>query len=79
MQSLSAKDYIAKIPVDSAKVVAITGDKDDNTLPRFGRECIEKMKASGIDARFKLVEHRGHNSVLASESIVNAVRELSAP
>ena len=73
------RNYIPRIPVDKARVVAITGERDNNTLPRFGKACVDEMKARGIDARFELVEGRGHGSVLASETIVDAVREVSKP
>ena len=78
-QSLSARDHIPEIPVGSAKVVAVTGDRDNNTLPRFGKECIDQMKARGIDARFERVEDRGHSSILASYAVIHAVMEVSEP
>ena len=78
-QRLPARDHIPEIPVDSVKVVAVTGDRDNNTLPMFGQECIDKMKARGIDARFELVEDRGHVSILASHAVIHAVMEVSEP
>ena len=78
-QSLSARDYIAKIPAGSVRVVAITGTKDNNTLPKFGRECVYKMMDRAIDARFELASNRGHGSVLYSESVINAIEDVSTP
>ena len=78
-ESLSAWDYIDKIPVGSTKVIAITGSKDPNTLPKFAKRCIDKMKARGIDARLELAVGMKHNAVFLSDKILKAVEELSKP
>lgn len=78
-ESLSAWDYISKIPADSAKVIAITGAADNNTLPEFGKRCVDRMKERGMDARLELAEGLGHGSVFLSDSILKAVEELLTP
>lgn len=75
-ESLSAWDYIPKIPADSVKVIAITGTADNNTLPKFARRCIDAMKERGIDARLELADGLGHMSVFLSDKILAAVEEL---
>ena len=72
-ESLSARDYIANVPA-TTKVIAITGQRDRNTLPKFSKKCVKEMKSHGIDARFKMVSTprvRGHGSVMRS-SVVSA-------
>ena len=78
-QSLSARDFIAKIPVGSVRVVAVTGTRDDHRLPKFGRECIYRIMDRGIDARFELASNWGHGSVLFSESVTNAIEDVATP
>ena len=78
-ESLSAWDYIPKIPPASVKVIAITGAADNNTLPKFARRCIDKMKARGIAARLELADDLGHGSVFLSDKILAAVEELMKP
>lgn len=75
-ESLSAWDYIPKIPVGSVKVIAITGTADNNTLPKFARRCIDAMKKRGIDARLELADGLGHGSVFLSDKVLAAVEEL---
>lgn len=75
-ESLSAWDYIPKIPAGSVKVIAITGTADENTLPKFAKRCIDKMKERRIDARLELAEGLGHGSVFLSDKILAAVEEL---
>ena len=78
-RSLSAHDHIARVPV-TAQVVALTGERDRNTLPRFAQQCVEAMVAHGIDARFEPVttpEFRGHGSVMRSPAVTHAVMEVT--
>ena len=51
-ESLSARDYIANVPT-TTKVIAITGQRDRNTLPKFAKKCVKEMRSHGIDARFQ--------------------------
>lgn len=78
-ESLSARDYIANVPA-TTKVIAITGQRDRNTLPKFSKKCVKEMKSHGIDARFKMVSTprvRGHGSVMRSSVVTRAVLEVS--
>lgn len=49
--SLSPLDYADKVP-DETEVIAITGDHDNNTLPRFARTYIDTLKKNGVPAEF---------------------------
>lgn len=78
-ESLSPHDYIATTPI-SAKVVAITGERDRNTLPGFAKKCVEKMRSRGIDARFGLVTtpaFANHGQVMKSPVVTRAVLDVS--
>lgn len=58
--SLSPIDYAGKVPA-TAKVIAITGDRDDNTDVELGRDYVAKLKERGVSARFVAVPGAGHN------------------
>lgn len=58
--SLSPSDYAGKVPA-TAKVIAITGDRDDNTDVELGRDYVTKLKQRGVAARFVAVPGAGHN------------------
>ena len=58
--SLSPLDYAGKIPT-TAKVIAITGDRDDNTDVELARDYVAKLKERGVAARFVAIPGAGHN------------------
>lgn len=56
-------------------VVLLTGDKDDNTLPRFAQAWVEKAKTRGADAKFVSLAGVNHpRSAAAPEVAEHAVR-----
>ena len=75
-ESLSAIDFVGKVPVKT-KIVALTGSKDQNTLPKFGKMCTDKLIARGVAARFEVLEGWGHGSALRSDDVTEAVLEVS--
>ena len=58
--SLSPLDYAGKVPT-TAKVIAITGDRDDNTDVELARDYVAKLKERGVAARFVAIPGAGHN------------------
>jgi pimeloyl-ACP methyl ester carboxylesterase len=58
--SLSPIEYADKVPT-SARVIAITGDHDDNTDIELGGDYIAKLKKRGVAARFVAIPGAGHN------------------
>jgi pimeloyl-ACP methyl ester carboxylesterase len=60
----------------SARVVALTGAKDDNTFPELARTYVEALRARGVDATFRLLADETHNSAFRSLEVSNAVRTL---
>jgi pimeloyl-ACP methyl ester carboxylesterase len=62
----------------SMRVVALTGGKDDNTLPELAKTYVEALRARGVDATFRLLADETHNSAFRSPEVLNAVRTLLA-
>ena len=62
----------------SAKVVALTGSRDDNTSPELARAYVDALRARGVDARFLGLPDQTHNGAFRSPEVLDAVRELLA-
>ena len=60
----------------STRVVALTGAKDDNTLPELAKTYVEALRARGVEATFQLLADETHNSAFRSPQVFNAVRTL---
>ena len=60
-RSLSAHDYITAIPKDTT-VLAITGEKDDNTKPKLAQDYVGELqcKRRDIDATFVRIPNAVH-------------------
>jgi len=76
--SLSAHDYLDQYPA-SSRIYALTGDVDDNTKPSFARACVEALRARNIKATLEIVERSGHNRVMRSEKVLEAIRAAVKP
>ena len=59
-----------------AKVIALTGEYDNNTSPELARAYIEKLKARQIDASFQPLSGENHNSAFRAPEVLDAVRLL---
>lgn len=60
-KSENPPSWIDKI-APTTKVIALSGEKDDNTVPDLARNYIEALRARKIDATFQLVPKADHNS-----------------
>jgi pimeloyl-ACP methyl ester carboxylesterase len=60
----------------ATKVIALTGSRDNTTVPELGRRYVEGLKARGIDAVFQLVPDAGHIDVLGSSAVSDAIAGL---
>jgi poly(3-hydroxybutyrate) depolymerase len=60
----------------ATKVIALTGSKDNTTVPELGRSYVDGLKARGIDAVFQLVPDAGHIDVLGSPAVSDALAGL---
>jgi pimeloyl-ACP methyl ester carboxylesterase len=78
--SLSPSDHVAKVPT-TAKVIAITGDKDDNSHPGLARDYVAALQARGIKAKFMTMPGAGHNitdRMRATAEYAQALKEIVA-
>lgn len=55
----SPVDYLRAVP-KTAKIYAVTGERDRNTWPELAEEYVEKARGMGFDATFFLVKKAGH-------------------
>jgi len=63
--------------VDSAaRVIALTGEKDDNTGTDLARTYVQALKARNIDATYRSLPNENHNGSFRSPEVLNAVRDL---
>ena len=60
----------------SARVIALTGDRDHTTDQELGRAYAERLKRRGVDAVFQLVPGAGHVDVLRSPAIAEATASM---
>ena len=74
-RSLSPDGFVNRVPA-STRVVAITGDKDDNTSPILADNYAKKLARRGVPARFVLVAGAGHNDVMRRTELRAALEEL---
>ncbi len=58
--SLSPSDFSAKVPA-TTKVLAITGELDDNTAPILAKDYAAALAAQGVNARFAIIPGASHN------------------
>lgn len=75
--SLSPSTYIDAVSTNT-QVIAITGENDTNTLPRFAADYVMRLSARGVDARFIQIP-RGHHkfsSLTATGAYYDALQSL---
>jgi hypothetical protein len=63
----------------STRVIALTGAKDDNTLPELAQTYVKALQARGVDAAFQLIAEETHNGAFRSPEVFNAVRIVLVP
>lgn len=60
----------------SAKVIALTGSNDDNTLPVLAKSYVDALLARGVDASFQVVPDETHNGVFGSAAVFEAIGKI---
>ena len=70
--------WVAQVSA-SARVVAMTGSRDENTSPELARAYVEVLRSRGIEAQFQALPDQTHNSAVRSPEVLDAVRQLLAP
>lgn len=59
-KSLSPMKFVANVP-KSTKVIAMTGELDDNTYPILAEDYVAKLQERGVVAKFVVMPDVGHN------------------
>ncbi len=59
-----------------ARVVALTGSRDDTTPPALAQAYVQRLRARGVDARFDEVADAGHVDLLGHAQPAAVTREL---
>ncbi|MEP6739655.1 MAG: alpha/beta fold hydrolase [Caldimonas sp.] len=57
-------------------VIALTGEKDDNTLPDLARGYVQALQARHVDAVFRALPDETHNGAFRSPAVLESVRSL---
>lgn len=60
------------------RVVLLTGDRDDNTLPRFNEPWVAKARDQGVDAQMIVLPGLDHGQVAGSAEVVSHTARLMA-
>lgn len=74
-RSQSPSDYAASVS-PSTRVIAVTGQNDDNTRPVLAQEYIASLKARGIDASYVGASGAGHGFGRLETSALTAIGQL---
>ena len=60
------------------KVIALTGSKDDNTLPMLAQTYVSALQSRGIASEAEIIPGAGHNDAFRSPLVPAAVAKLLA-
>jgi pimeloyl-ACP methyl ester carboxylesterase len=64
--------------VDTAtRVIALTGERDDNTSTDLARAYVRALEARKVSATFQSLANETHNGSFRSAAVMNAVRALA--
>jgi pimeloyl-ACP methyl ester carboxylesterase len=58
-------------------VVLVTGDRDDNTLPKFAEAWLAQAKGKGVEAQMVLAPQQTHSTSLGSPETLRAALDLA--
>ena len=76
--SLSPSAFVETVPTNM-KVIAITGQYDDNTKEYLAQDYIDTLVKRGAAAKFRRAVGAGHNDILNAEVIAEAMKILLNP
>ncbi|MGH6662441.1 MAG: alpha/beta hydrolase family protein, partial [Rhodospirillales bacterium] len=79
-KSLSPLKFVDGVPA-STKVIAMTGEVDDNTHPELARDYVARLKERGVKAKFVVMPGIGHNynrSMRDSQVFRQALKDIVA-
>ena len=72
-RSESGSDLVSGI--ERTKVIALTGDRDEDVPPRIAQTYIEAARAAGVDARFVLVPGANHHVRKLMRPVMQVLRK----
>lgn len=75
--SLSPLDHVDGLQA-GMRVVLLTGDRDENTLPRFNEPWVAKARGRGVDAQLIILPGLDHGQVAGSAEVVSHTARLMA-
>lgn len=75
--SLSPLDHVDGLQA-GIRVVLLTGDRDENTLPRFNEPWVAKARDRGVDAQLIILPGLDHGQVAGSAEVVSHTARLMA-
>ena len=73
--SLSPSSFAETVPT-TMKVVAITGQYDDNTKESLARDYIDTLAQRGVSAKFHRAMGTGHNDTVSVDVVADPLRTL---
>jgi poly(3-hydroxybutyrate) depolymerase len=73
--SLSPINFYKTVPI-TTKVIAMTGDSDNNTREYLSKEYVAALTARDVDARYITAQSAGHNDTLNVELITQPIKSL---
>lgn len=73
--SLSPINFYKTVPV-TTKVIAMTGDSDNNTREYLSKEYVAALTTRGVDARYITAQSAAHNDTLNVELVTEPIKSL---
>ena len=73
--SLSPINFYKTVPI-TTKVIAMTGDSDNNTREYLSKEYVAALTARDVDARYITAQSAGHNDTVNVELITEPIKSL---
>jgi pimeloyl-ACP methyl ester carboxylesterase len=67
--------WVSKID-PSTRVIALTGERDDNTSPSLARSYVDALQARNVNAVFRSLPNESHNSSFRSPEVLRAVQDI---
>lgn len=76
-KSLSPHSYADGVP-PPARVIAVTGSRDNVTYPNLAEDYIKSLARRGLKARYAQAEGANHNNAVTAPETAAALKELLA-
>lgn len=77
--ALAAIDNVDKLRDYTGRALLLVGSRDSQTSPALMRMLHADLRGEGVDARFQVIEGRGHGNVLGDQEARRVLAEFLAP